>query len=589
MTATPIWLGPEDRPLSGWMHFPEDGRAAGGVVICPALGIEAVYAYWTLRKLADQLAAAGLVALRFDYDGTGDSVGNWDDPDRVAGWLGSIATAIDHVRELGLGRVAVVGLRMGGTLAAATLTREGMADDLVLWDPCASGKSFLREQKALWAFLRSQAVEWGILDEDASWGLSKDTAAIEAGSVETPGLVFDGETVAALETISIEATREPLAKRVLLLARDNRKPNSRMVERLATSPLETFEIAGQEDLLTVRAVTPQATLERIVGWLSEPRGPTVAVGPPAMGTAVVARTQDGHAVLERPVEMGPAGLFGMMTEPERGVPLSAPTVLFLNAGRINHVGPGRLWVEMSRRLSGQGFRCLRFDLSGIGDSPTRPGRSDQVEYPPDALLDVAEARQAIGIDEVNVVLIGVCSGGYHAIESALEKRVEAICAVNPILTFFDPGGSSERNFERDGFSAGQARSSIRSWTRSISGLGMVRRITRHFPEGAWWIVNRIVVKAIPTRTLKRLTDLDMNVIIVAGAPEARDLQRGEHRTIRALTESGRFRMDTIPYLEHSLLERTGREHVAEVPSTYLVKRFGADCPERTSARGSVPL
>jgi hypothetical protein len=42
-------------------------------------------------------------------------------------------------------------------------------------------------------------------------------------------------------------------------------------------------------------------------------------------------------------------------------------------------------------------------------------------------------------------------------------------------------------------------------------------------------------------------------------------------------------------LEPSLLERTGREHVAEVLSTYLVKRFGADCPERTSARGSVPL
>jgi pimeloyl-ACP methyl ester carboxylesterase len=290
--------------------------------------------------------------------------------------------------------------------------------------------------------------------------------------------------------------------------------------------------------------------------------------------------------------MSSTHLFGMLTEPQGGASRPGPTVMFLNAGRINHVGPGRLWVEMARKLSSHGFRCLRFDLAGIGDSPTRPGRTDQVEYPADAVIDVGEARASVAAsDETNVVLVGVCSGGYHAIESALDQRVKAICAINPVLTFFQPGGSAERNFEpleQGGLSARQARSSTRRWTRSITQMEIVRRLVRHMPEDMWWIVNRIIVKAIPARTLERLTGLGVNVLIVAGSPEARLLHRGEHRTIRSLTESGRFRMDTIPFLEHSLLERTGREHVAQVLSAYLIERFGEKSSEDVRPRGGVP-
>jgi alpha-beta hydrolase superfamily lysophospholipase len=575
------------------MHVPEECRATGAVVICPTLGLEAVYSYWTLRELADRLASAGLVALRFDYDGTGDSSGDWDDPDRVAAWLASVRTAIDYVWNLGVKRVAVVGLRVGGTLAAATLAaHEGIADDLVLWDPCASGRSFLREQRALWAFLRNQAVEWGVLDEDATWGLETDATEIDDGSVETPGLIFTKDAVVDLEGLSVAATRGALASRILFLTRDTRKAERRLGERLALSHVEWSEIAGQDDLLAVSAVMPVETVDRIVEWLSKPQGEGVPVTPPTVAAAIVDRAHDGLAVVERPVDISDTHLFGMLTEPQGGIPRPAPTIIFLNAGRINHVGPGRLWVEMARKLSSHGFRCLRFDLTGIGDSPTRPGRTDQVEYPADAVIDVGEVRASIAAsDETNVVLVGVCSGGYHAIESALEQSVKAICAVNPVLTFFQPGGSSERNFEpleQGGLSARQARSSTRRWTRSIMQMGIVRPLVRHMPEEMWWIVNRVVVKTIPARTFERVTGLGVHLLIVAGAAEARLLRRGEHRTIRSLTESGRFRMDTIPFLEHSLLERTGREHVGHILSAYLVERFGEERIDGVRPGGGVP-
>ena len=45
--------------------------------------------------------SSGWAALRLDYAATGDSVGDWTDPDLVAEWLGNIRVAIDYVRPSG--------------------------------------------------------------------------------------------------------------------------------------------------------------------------------------------------------------------------------------------------------------------------------------------------------------------------------------------------------------------------------------------------------------------------------------------------------------------------------------------------------
>lgn len=57
----------------GWLHVPPGGCSESGVLVLPPVG----YQYWTshrtLRVVAERLAAAGHLALRLDYDGTGDS------------------------------------------------------------------------------------------------------------------------------------------------------------------------------------------------------------------------------------------------------------------------------------------------------------------------------------------------------------------------------------------------------------------------------------------------------------------------------------------------------------------------------------
>ena len=115
---TQVWFGPESRPLYGWVSRPAGGVARGGAILCPPMGEEGRAAHRTFRRLAEELAGAGIVALRFDYDGTGDSAGLQDDADRVPAWLASIEAARQYLLDLGAPTVAAVGMRLGATLAA---------------------------------------------------------------------------------------------------------------------------------------------------------------------------------------------------------------------------------------------------------------------------------------------------------------------------------------------------------------------------------------------------------------------------------------------------------------------------------------
>jgi alpha-beta hydrolase superfamily lysophospholipase len=144
----------------------------GGVVLCQPLGIEAICVYFSYRMLADRLARRGLAVLRFDYDGTGDSSGAETDPDRVACWLASTTAATQFMADSGVGAVGMVGIRMGALFAGVEAARRGGVDALVLWDPCVSGRSFLREQR----FLRSVVAD---ADDSGDDG------------VEAPGIRFE--------------------------------------------------------------------------------------------------------------------------------------------------------------------------------------------------------------------------------------------------------------------------------------------------------------------------------------------------------------------------------------------------------------
>ncbi len=239
-------------------------------MLCPPFGLEAQGAGRAYRALGERLATAGFAALQVDYDGTGDSAGGAGDPDRVPAWLGSVQAAVELLRAGGAPKVFVVGMRMGATVAAWA-AGDGDWDGLVLWDPCDSGRSYLREE----ALLRS------VYLGDQGLDIPVNEAAAGAGGAEILGTVYDAATVKAMAALALEDCPGPLADHVLALLRPERPPKRAVREWLAQVGAELAEAAGQEQVISVwplKSVVPEASIDIIVSWLAGVAGAAPAAG-----------------------------------------------------------------------------------------------------------------------------------------------------------------------------------------------------------------------------------------------------------------------------------------------------------------------
>lgn len=135
------------RQLLGSYHLAQRLRPRStAVVLCNPFGEEASRAHRSYRVLATQLERAGFPVLRFDYSGTGDSLGDSVGV-TMAGWLSDIGVASDHLRKAsGASRICLVGLRLGATLAMLASARGDLSPrHLLMWDPVVDGSAYLRE------------------------------------------------------------------------------------------------------------------------------------------------------------------------------------------------------------------------------------------------------------------------------------------------------------------------------------------------------------------------------------------------------------------------------------------------------------
>lgn len=137
------------RRLLGARSEAQGHRRKTGVLICPSLAMEYLRSYRGLFLFSEQLAARGFETMRFDYSCTGDSSGETHEAN-VDHWIDDIATACRELRELsGCTRVCLLGLRIGGLLAAAAMKKGLRAEAMLLWDPPAAGTEWLRQLRDL--------------------------------------------------------------------------------------------------------------------------------------------------------------------------------------------------------------------------------------------------------------------------------------------------------------------------------------------------------------------------------------------------------------------------------------------------------
>lgn len=146
---TPFFFGPSESPLFGSHHAPTQGARDTGVVLLPPIGQEGIRAHRALRQLALALSGARFHVLRFDYRGTGDSAGDFEDA-TLEDWSRDIGAASDELEDrTGVKRVSWVGLRMGAALALRAAKGRRDLDRLVLWEPIVRGRQYLADLRRL--------------------------------------------------------------------------------------------------------------------------------------------------------------------------------------------------------------------------------------------------------------------------------------------------------------------------------------------------------------------------------------------------------------------------------------------------------
>ena len=256
----PLHFGSSQRTLFGLLHPPQTPARPAGVVLCNPAGQEATRAHRAYRQLALMLARARFHVLRFDYFGTGDSAGEIDEG-RPEQWIHDIGAAADGLKDTtGVGRIALVGLRLGGSMALQAAAARRDVDAVVMWDPVVSGAVYLQE-------LRTMHLEY--LEREL--GYSFDPAAVSAdealGFPLTEGLVSD------LRKTDLTQIGACGAKSVALIASRPEEAHKRLRDRLSGLgvKLSYQEIAAERwnsDEAMNAAIVPNEILQAIVTSLT---------------------------------------------------------------------------------------------------------------------------------------------------------------------------------------------------------------------------------------------------------------------------------------------------------------------------------
>jgi len=585
----PFYLTSAGADLSAWLHLPAIQTPIDhGVILCSPIGYEHLHSYRGLRHLADSLAAQGIPTLRFDWHGTGDSPGSDRDPDRMGVWQQNLRDAIDWMKHVrGSRRISLVGLRLGATLAALVAEHQEI-DNLVCWAPIPKGRAFVRELQAI-----------DLTGEARVHGSSTD--AIEAG-----GFLMTPETAEAIGRVNL-AGHPPKCRRVLMLSNPGSNADRKLTETFRTGGLtvDVTPLSALAEMLTEphRSRVPLENLGYISRWLA--RHARELAQPLELADLNLKTVVQSPGCREELLRISSEpDLFGILCEPDRPFDRTRPTILLLNAGATTRIGPGRLNVHLARRLAAEGFRSLRLDFQGLGDSLQPDFAKENDSYASTAFRDVQIALEFLRRERANdrTVLLGLCSGAYAAFQSGVQLRDQSIVEsilINPLTYFWRDGMTIDDDPARQLVRQHYYRSAMRDpakWIRFFTG-----RSRTGFLGAARMIARRIELSLQPRpRDLSPATACETDI---PGHPSRQNLpadletaaRRGRHlsmffaesdpgymilnhfakRTAKRLNRAGKIDFRFIPNADHTFSREAARGELIDNLIAHLKRRYPA--------------
>jgi alpha-beta hydrolase superfamily lysophospholipase len=565
-------------PCFGWLHHADGDR---GVVLCGSIGYEGLCAHHSWRSLADALAAAGLPTLRFDYPGEGDSLGDSDEPMLLDRWRDSIRAAVGWMREtIGVREVALVGLRLGASLAAEV----GGVERLVEIAPVVTGRSYLRELEAMAHMLAATAGA---------------PTRPKGEDVELEGFVLSSATCAAIRSVDLTRLSAAPAPRILVMRDPATRSVADHVARLEAlgAAVETRDFADYAALTPapLPAPPPSADFAAIVAFVGDgaARARIAAPAPSELATDVFVETA---------LRFGECGrLAGVLC-----LPRSAPSgaVLMLDTGANHHIGCGRSAVLNARALAEMGVASLRMDSLGIGESAPVAGGPRSALYREERAEDVVAALDCLAARGLRrITLFGVCSGATLALFAALrDPRVEAMVLANAQV-FGRIDDATIDDLLTTGFGATSTyvskAMSARAWARVASGEVALSKLVSIFAALARRKTMSLLRatrlgpgqgKALEARrNFASLARRGVRMLLVHG-----DCDVGREELDLCFGPDGRFlrrldgvTLDVVSGADHALASQLSRAAMLERISAFLRAAETSVAPQRAKSKALV--
>ncbi|MHC4202775.1 MAG: serine aminopeptidase domain-containing protein [Planctomycetota bacterium] len=248
---------------------------ANGVVLLSPLAEERKSSLRALVETARDLAP-GLIVLRIDFRGTGDSSGSSEEM-TLDSMVEDAVAAADWLREsFGCRTVCLCGLRLGAAVALLAADRS-RAEALVLVEPVVSGARYVRELE------RRQSIRRMLTKDSSDLSTHGD-----GGPTDLDGLALDRSFLAPVGEIDlIESARELAAKGTpwsLVLQVGARKAARKELADLAAALGEgaSLEVVVSEPFwLQTGYVDPAPAVGKIADFLAPAAAPSTGSVPPS--------------------------------------------------------------------------------------------------------------------------------------------------------------------------------------------------------------------------------------------------------------------------------------------------------------------
>jgi len=207
-TERQVIIDSNRKRLLGMLHHPVDGASRPAFLFCHPFGEEKKSSHRAFVDIARRLAESGHGVLRFDLFGCGDSEGDLGEA-TINGWLKDIQAARKHLAQEFPDRpAAVLGLRLGATLAAIAAADDATVQNLVLIEPIIDGKKYFASD--LRRMLIKQMMTEGASStrrEDVLQRLERSETSLDFDGFEISGSLYRELSALDLSKVTLTSAR----------------------------------------------------------------------------------------------------------------------------------------------------------------------------------------------------------------------------------------------------------------------------------------------------------------------------------------------------------------------------------------------